>query len=60
MAQVFTLQVSLYEHLEDCAVNQALGAVLLNCSLPKEGVFNPAYFRDKVQHAVLPTAASAQ
>lgn len=61
MAQVFAPQVSLYEHLEDSAVNQALGVVLLNnYPLPKERVFNPAYFSDQVQRAVLPTAASAQ
>lgn len=54
-------QVSLYEHLEDCAVHQALGVVLLNnYHLPKKCGFNPAYFSDRVQHAVLPTAASAQ
>lgn len=32
MAQVFAPQVSLYEHVEDCAVNQALGVVLIAAS----------------------------
>lgn len=42
-------------------VNQALEVVLFNNSpLPKEGVFNPAYFSHRVQCTVLPTSASAQ
>lgn len=55
-----SLPLSLYEHLEGWAVNQALRAVLLNnYLLSKEHAFNLDFFH-LVISAILPTAVSAQ
>lgn len=55
-----SLPLSLYEHLEGWAVNQALRAVLLNnYLLPKEHAFNLDFFH-LVISVILQTAASAQ